>query len=96
MSLDPGVPDVGLSVTVQRDGVVVRLVAAGVIDFASTEVLRESLSRALDRSPSAVVVDMAGDVPGLHRDLRAVRAQTALSAKTPGLRSSISSRSSGG
>jgi anti-sigma B factor antagonist len=59
MSVDPDVPPAWLSVTAQRDGVVVRLVAAGEIDMSTADVLRESLSRALHTRPAAVVVDMA-------------------------------------
>jgi anti-sigma B factor antagonist len=61
MSVVPGAVPATLSVTVQLDGQVVRLVAVGEIDMSTTDVLRASLNDALDnRRPLAVVVDMAG------------------------------------
>jgi anti-sigma B factor antagonist/stage II sporulation protein AA (anti-sigma F factor antagonist) len=60
MSVVPGAVPATLSVTVQLDGQVVRLVAVGEIDMSTADVLRASLNDALDKNPPAVVVDMAG------------------------------------
>jgi anti-anti-sigma factor len=60
MSTHSGAPHTWLSVAVQRDSSgPVRVVAEGEIDMTTAGQMRESLTAALDRHPSALVVDLA-------------------------------------
>jgi anti-anti-sigma factor len=60
MPTDAAVPPGTLSVTVQSDGTVSHLFAAGEIDMSTSGKFRDCLKMALDPRPKTLIVDLAG------------------------------------
>jgi anti-anti-sigma factor len=91
MSVDSDMPRARLSVAVQCDGGLVRVVAAGEIDMSTAGQMRDSLDAAWNGHPSAVVVDLAAvtfmDSSGIavlvHAHQRAAEEGGSLTATNP-------------